>query len=187
MIPEEDYEIIRKELGREPNLVEQGCFLNLWSEHCAYRSSSKLLKTLPTQGERVMVGPGEDAAVIRLENDICLVIGMESHNHPSYVDPYSGAATGVGGIVRDILCMGARPIALMDPLYFGNIENPKNLYLFEHVVAGISDYGNCIGVPVVRGEVFFDESYSGNPLVNVVCIGIVKEDKIISSKGKRAG
>ncbi|KUK04843.1 MAG: phosphoribosylformylglycinamidine synthase subunit PurL [Methanosarcinales archaeon] len=187
ILPREDFEVITRALGREPNIVEQGCFLNLWSEHCSYRSSASVLSTLPTTGERVLVGPGDDAAVVRLENGWALAIGMESHNHPSYVDPYNGAATGVGGIVRDILSMGARPIALMDPLYFGGLEKPKNVYLFEHVVAGIADYGNCIGVPVVRGEVFFHDSYSGNPLVNVVCIGLVREENITTSVSKRAG
>ncbi|MHC1570262.1 MAG: phosphoribosylformylglycinamidine synthase subunit PurL, partial [Methermicoccaceae archaeon] len=187
MVSEEDFRTITKALGREPNLVEQGCFLNLWSEHCAYRSSASLLARLPSTGERVLVGPGDDAAVVRLEGGWALAIGMESHNHPSYVDPYNGAATGVGGIVRDILSMGARPIALMDPLYFGELEKPKNMFLFEHVVAGIADYGDCIGVPVVRGETFFHRSYSGNPLVNVVCIGLVREDGIIASASKRAG
>jgi len=183
----EDFETITKALGREPNLVEQGCFLNLWSEHCAYRSSASVLATLPSSGMRMIVGPGDDAAVVRLENGWALAIGMESHNHPSYVDPYNGAATGVGGIVRDILSMGARPIALMDPLYFGELKRPKNIFLFEHVVAGIADYGDCIGVPVVGGELFFHDSYSGNPLVNVVCIGLVREDGIITSTSKRAG
>ncbi|MHC1592858.1 MAG: phosphoribosylformylglycinamidine synthase subunit PurL, partial [Methermicoccaceae archaeon] len=187
MVSGEDFETITKALGREPNLVEQGCFLNLWSEHCAYRSSASVLATLPSSGMRMIVGPGDDAAVVRLENGWALAIGMESHNHPSYVDPYNGAATGVGGIVRDILSMGARPIALMDPLYFGELKRPKNIFLFEHVVAGIADYGDCIGVPVVGGELFFHDSYSGNPLVNVVCIGLVREDGIITSTSKRAG
>lgn len=187
MLPEEDLKIIKKELGREPNLVEQGCFLNLWSEHCSYRSSAPLLKTFTTTGENVLIGPGDDAAVLKFEDGYVLSIAMESHNHPSYVDPYNGAATGVGGIVRDVISMGARPIALMDPLYFGPLDTPKNLFLFEQIIKGIAGYGNCIGVPVVNGETFFDPQYSGNPLVNVVCVGLCKEDEIVTSIAKKAG
>lgn len=187
MLPENDLNIVTREMGREPNPVEQGCFLNLWSEHCSYRSSAPLLKTFTTTGDRVIIGPGDDAAVIRFGNGWFLAIGMESHNHPSYVDPYNGAATGVGGIVRDIISMGARPIALMDPLYFGPLDNPKNLYLFEHVIEGIAGYGNCIGVPVVRGETLFDESYSGNPLVNVVCVGLAREEDLVTACAQKAG
>ncbi len=187
MLPEEDLKIIKKELGREPTLVEQGCFLNLWSEHCSYRSSAPLLKTFTSTGENVIIGPGDDAAIIRFEDGYVLAIGMESHNHPSYVDPYNGAATGIGGIVRDIISMGARPIALMDPLYFGPLDTPKNLFLFEQIIKGIAGYGNCIGVPVVNGETFFDRKYSGNPLVNVVAVGLCKEEDIITARSQRAG
>jgi len=187
LLPPTDLEIITKRLGRPPNQVEEGCFLNLWSEHCSYRSSAKHLRTFPTESERVIIGPGDDAAIVRLKDDLVLAIGMESHNHPSYVDPYNGAATGVGGIVRDILSMGARPIALMDLLYFGMPDQPKSLYLFEHVVEGIAGYGNCIGVPVVRGETFFHDAYSGNPLVNVVCIGLAHEKNIVTATAQRAG
>jgi len=187
MLPEDDYKKIAERLGREPTEVEQGCFLNLWSEHCSYRSSSAILKTFTTTGERVIIGPGDDAAIVRLEDGWVMAIGMESHNHPSYVDPYNGAATGVGGIVRDIISMGARPIALMDPLYFGPLDNEKNRYLFEHVIMGIAGYGNCIGVPVVRGEAYFHESFSGNPLVNVVCVGLAREDKIVTAIAQKAG
>jgi phosphoribosylformylglycinamidine synthase len=187
MLPEDDLKIITEKMGREPNLVEQGCFLNLWSEHCSYRSSAPLLKTFTTTGDKVIIGPGDDAAIISFGNGWVLAIGMESHNHPSYVDPYNGAATGVGGIVRDIISMGARPIALMDPLYFGPLNNPKNLYLFEHIIEGIAGYGNCIGVPVVRGEAFFDESYSGNPLVNVVAVGLAHEKDIVTACAQKAG
>ncbi len=187
MLPEEDLKIIKKELGREPNLVEQGCFLNLWSEHCSYRSSAPLLKTFTTTGENVLIGPGDDAAVLKFEDGYVLSIAMESHNHPSYVDPYNGAATGVGGIVRDVISMGARPIALMDPLYFGPLDTPKNLFLFEQIIKGIAGYGNCIGVPVVNGETLFDRQYSGNPLVNVVCVGLCKEEDVITSIAKKAG
>nr|WP_321496726.1 phosphoribosylformylglycinamidine synthase subunit PurL [uncultured Methanolobus sp.] len=187
MLPENDLQIITEKMGREPNLVEQGCFLNLWSEHCSYRSSAPLLKTFTTTGEKVIIGPGDDAAIVSFGNGWVLAIGMESHNHPSYVDPYNGAATGVGGIVRDIISMGARPIALMDPLYFGPLNNPKNLYLFEHIIEGIAGYGNCIGVPVVRGEAFFDESYSGNPLVNVVAVGLAREKDVVTACAQKAG
>lgn len=187
MLPENDLKIITETLGREPTDVEQGCFLNLWSEHCSYRSSTAVLKTFPTTGDRVIIGPGDDAAIVRLEDGWVMAIGMESHNHPSYVDPYNGAATGVGGIVRDVISMGARPIALMDPLYFGPLDNEKNRYLFEHVIMGIAGYGNCIGVPVVRGEAYFHESFSGNPLVNVVCVGLTREDNVVTATAQRAG
>jgi phosphoribosylformylglycinamidine synthase len=187
MLSEEDLKIIKQELGREPTLVEQGCFLNLWSEHCSYRSSAPLLKTFTTTGENVIIGPGDDAAVVRFEDGYVLAIGMESHNHPSYVDPYNGAATGIGGIVRDIISMGARPIALMDPLYFGPLDTPKNLFLFEQIIKGIAGYGNCIGVPVVNGETFFNRKYSGNPLVNVVAVGLCRENNIITARSQQAG
>jgi phosphoribosylformylglycinamidine synthase II len=183
----EDLTHLRRELGRDLTDVELACFENLWSEHCSYRSTKTLLRTLPTGGKDVLVGPGDDAAVVRYSGEIALVVGMESHNHPSYVDPYHGSATGVGGIVRDVVSMGGRPIALMDPLYFGTFENEKNRYLFEHVVAGIGDYGNCIGVPVVRGEVVTDPSYRGNPLVNVVCVGIVHPDRYLTARAKKPG
>ncbi len=182
-----DIDVITKALGRPPNEVESAIFENLWSEHCAYRSSKPLLATMPTHGDNVVVGPGDDAAVIKFADGLVLAVAMESHNHPSYVDPYDGAATGVGGIVRDVISMGAKPIALMDCLYFGSCEKEKNRYLFEHVVAGISDYGNCIGVPVVNGEVLFHPSFDGNPLVNVACIGISKEDEIITGRVKTPG
>jgi phosphoribosylformylglycinamidine synthase II len=187
MLPEEDLKIIKKELGREPTLVEQGCFLNLWSEHCSYRSSAPLLKTFTSIGENVIIGPGDDAAIIKFDDGYVLAIGMESHNHPSYVDPYNGAATGIGGIVRDIISMGARPIALMDPLYFGPLDTPKNMFLFEQIIKGIAGYGNCIGVPVVNGETFFDRRYSGNPLVNVVAVGLCREEEVITARSQKAG
>ncbi|AKB49722.1 Phosphoribosylformylglycinamidine synthase, synthetase subunit [Methanosarcina barkeri str. Wiesmoor] len=187
MLPEEDLKIIKKELGREPTLVEQGCFLNLWSEHCSYRSSAPLLKTFTSKGENVIIGPGDDAAIIKFDDGYVLAIGMESHNHPSYVDPYNGAATGIGGIVRDIISMGARPIALMDPLYFGPLDTPKNMFLFEQIIKGIAGYGNCIGVPVVNGETFFDRRYSGNPLVNVVAVGLCREEEVITARSQKAG
>lgn len=187
MLSARDLEEIRKGLGREPTDVELACFENLWSEHCSYRSTRALLRTLPTTGKDVLLGPGDDAAIVRFNDRTALAVGMESHNHPSYVDPHDGAATGVGGIVRDVLSMGARPIALMDPLYFGPLEREKNRYLLEHVVAGIGGYGNCIGVPVVRGDLCFDPDFSGNPLVNVVCIGTVAPDAFLTARVKRPG
>lgn len=187
MLSAQDMELIRNTLRREPTDVEIACFENLWSEHCSYRSTRGFLKTLPTTGPDVLLGPGDDAAIVRFTDDLALAIGMESHNHPSYVDPHDGAATGVGGIVRDVLSMGARPIALMDPLYFGPLDREKNRYLCEHVVGGIGGYGNCIGVPVVRGDLCVDEGYSGNPLVNVVCVGIVRPDRFITARVKRPG
>jgi phosphoribosylformylglycinamidine synthase II len=187
MLTARDLAFLKDELQRDLSDLEIACFENLWSEHCSYRSTSSLLKTLPTTGENVLLGPGDDAAIVRFSDDIAIAIGMESHNHPSYVDPYDGAATGVGGIVRDVISMGARPIALMDPLYFGSLDEEKNRYLFEHVVAGIGDYGNCIGVPVVRGELVFDRGYAGNPLVNVVCVGIVHPDRFLTARVKKPG
>ncbi|MGZ4909505.1 MAG: phosphoribosylformylglycinamidine synthase subunit PurL [Halobacteriota archaeon] len=187
VLKESDVRIITEELGRPPNEVEDAIFENLWSEHCAYRTSKPLLQKMPSRGEMVVVGPGDDAAIIKVDDGLALAIAMESHNHPSYVDPYDGAATGVGGIVRDVISMGAQPIALMDCLYFGHLEKEKNRYLFEHVVQGISNYGNCIGVPVVNGEVFFHPSYDGNPLVNVVCIGLCKIEKYVTGRVKEVG
>ncbi|NLX48743.1 MAG: phosphoribosylformylglycinamidine synthase subunit PurL [Methanospirillum sp.] len=187
MLSDADLAEARRLLGREPTPVEVACLENLWSEHCSYRSTKHLLRTLPTTGPDVLVGPGDDAAIVRFSEGVALAIGMESHNHPSYVDPYDGAATGVGGIVRDVLSMGARPVALMDPLYFGPLEDEKNRRLFTGVVEGIGGYGNCIGVPVVRGEVVVDPSYSGNPLVNVVCVGTVRPDAYVTGRVRRPG
>jgi len=187
MLSADDIAFITAKLGRDLTDVEAACFENLWSEHCSYRSTKGLLKTLPTEGKNVILGPGDDAAIVRFSDTCALAVGMESHNHPSYVDPYDGAATGVGGIVRDIISMGARPIALMDPLYFGALSEEKTRYLFEHIVAGIGDYGNCIGVPVVRGETVFDPSYQGNPLVNVVCVGVVPLDRFTTARVKAPG
>ncbi len=187
----DDYALVEEELGRPPNAAEEALFVNLWSEHCAYRSSRPALADLPTEGEHVVVPPGDDAAVIELDptgdGDTLLALGIESHNHPSYVDPYDGAATGVGGIVRDILSMGADPIALQDCIYFGDFEREKARYLFEGVVDGISDYGNSIGVPTVGGQTYFDESYDGNPLVNVMCVGLVDRDSLLTADLKEPG
>lgn len=175
MVSEKDLSLIEKKIGRKPNKVEKALFEQLWSEHCAYRSSKKFLKEFPTKGNKVIVGPGDDAAIIELGEEK-IALGIESHNHPSYVDPYNGAATGIGGIIRDILSMGARPVGLFDCIYFGEFKEEETRYLFEGVVEGISDYGNSIGVPTVGGQVFFDENYEGNPLVNVACVGKIEGD-----------
>jgi phosphoribosylformylglycinamidine synthase len=181
----DEYKKIVEILGREPNLTELGMFSVMWSEHCSYKSSRVHLKRLPTTGPRVVQGPGENAGAVDIGDGLCAVFKMESHNHPSFIEPYQGAATGVGGILRDIFTMGARPVALLDSLRFGLLDNPKNRHLFKGVVAGISGYGNCTGVPTVGGEVVFNEIYSLNPLVNVFCLGIAEKDKLF--KGKATG
>ena len=160
-------------LGREPNRLELSMYSVMWSEHCSYKSSRIHLKRLPTTGEGVLVGPGENAGVMDVGDGIAAAIRIESHNHPSYIEPYQGAATGAGGILRDIFTMGARPIALMDPLRFGPLDDARSRWVAEGVVSGISGYGNSVGVPTVGGEVIFDECYKGNPLVNVLCLGIL--------------
>ncbi|WP_340100661.1 phosphoribosylformylglycinamidine synthase subunit PurL [Salinibaculum salinum] len=192
-LADSDRELIEAELGREPTPAEAALFENLWSEHCAYRSSRPLLSAFKSEGEQVVVGPGDDAAVVALptdENsqDVYITMGIESHNHPSYVDPVDGAATGVGGIVRDTLSMGAYPIALADSLYFGDFDREHSRYLFEGVVDGISHYGNCIGVPTVSGSVAFHDDYEGNPLVNVSCIGLIDDpDRLVTAVAQEAG
>jgi phosphoribosylformylglycinamidine synthase len=168
-------------LGRDPNPTELAMYAAMWSEHCSYKSSKAHLRTLPTEGPAVLVGPGEDAGAIDAGDGIAVVFKMESHSHPSAVEPYQGAATGVGGIVRDIISMGARPIALLDPLRFGPLDDERNRWLFEGVVAGIGGYGNCIGVPTVGGEVHFADAHSANPTVNVMCVGITRADRLVTS------
>ncbi|GAB3311770.1 phosphoribosylformylglycinamidine synthase subunit PurL [Haloplanus salinarum] len=188
-----DHDLVAAELGRDPTPAEAALFENLWSEHCAYRSSRPLLSAFDSEADQVVVGPGDDAAVVSLPEygddaeETYVAMGVESHNHPSYVDPYDGAATGVGGIVRDILSMGAYPIALTDSLYFGGFDREHSRYLFEGVVEGIADYGNAIGVPTVGGSVEFHEGYEGNPLVNVACVGLVTEDRLVTAEAKRPG
>ncbi|MBZ0160396.1 phosphoribosylformylglycinamidine synthase subunit PurL [Candidatus Methylomirabilis sp.] len=177
----EEYDRILAILGREPNLVELGMFGAMWSEHCSYKSSRVHLATLPTEGPRVLQGPGENAGVLDIGDGIALIFKMESHNHPSFIEPYQGAATGVGGIIRDIFTMGARPIALCDALRFGPLTEPKNRHLLGGVVAGIAGYGNAVGVPTVGGETCFAEAYSSNPLVNVMCVGIARKDRLFFS------
>jgi phosphoribosylformylglycinamidine synthase len=187
-LSEEEYEQIVQELGREPNLVEIGLFGSLWSEHCGYKHSTLLLKQLPHSSPNVLVNPGEEnAGAIDIGDGLCIVMKMESHNHPSAIEPYEGAATGVGGIVRDIFTMGARPIALLNSLRFGPLSEPRNRYLFGGVVSGIGGYGNCLGIPDVAGEVYFSPAYSANPLVNAMCVGIAEKRKLIRSRASGKG
>ncbi|BDI17226.1 phosphoribosylformylglycinamidine synthase subunit PurL [Nostoc cf. commune SO-36] len=184
--PEEYAEIVRR-LGRHPNKAELGMFGVMWSEHCCYKNSRPLLKQFPTDGPRILVGPGENAGVVDLGDGFQLAFKIESHNHPSAVEPFQGAATGVGGILRDIFTMGARPIALLNSLRFGSLEDAKTQRLFQGVVAGISHYGNCVGVPTVGGEVYFDSAYSGNPLVNVMALGLMETPEIVKSGASGLG
>jgi phosphoribosylformylglycinamidine synthase II len=182
---EEEYEMILKILGRKPTYTELGIYSVMWSEHCSYKNSIALVKTFPREGEHLLAKAGEEnAGAVDIGNGLAVVFKIESHNHPSAVEPYQGAATGVGGIMRDIFTMGARPIACLDSLRFGDLSSPRVRYLFDGVVRGIGDYGNCFGVPTVAGEVYFDESYTGNPLVNAMCIGVVKVDKIARAKAE---
>ncbi len=174
----EEYDRIVTILDREPTLTELGIFSVMWSEHCSYKSSRVHLKRLPTTGECVIQGPGENAGVVDIGHNEAVIFKIESHNHPSFIEPYQGAATGVGGIIRDIFTMGARPIACMNSLRFGQLAEPKNRFLLEGVVGGIAGYGNCMGIPTVGGEVYFDSSYNGNPLVNAFCLGIAHQDSI---------
>jgi phosphoribosylformylglycinamidine synthase II len=182
-----DYDEIVRRLGRAPNRAELGMFGVMWSEHCCYRNSRPLLSQFPTSGPRILVGPGENAGVVDLGEGQRLAFKIESHNHPSAVEPFQGAATGVGGILRDIFTMGARPIALLNALRFGPLEDPRNVGLMEGVVAGIAHYGNCVGVPTVGGEVAFDPSYSGNPLVNAMALGLMETDEIVCSGARGVG
>ncbi len=182
-----EYERICTLLGREPNFPELGMFGVMWSEHCCYKNSKTLLKGFPTQGPRILLGPGENAGVVDFGSGLRVAFKIESHNHPSAVEPYQGAATGVGGILRDIFTMGARPIAVLNSLRFGPPTNSRNRYLLEGVVAGISGYGNSVGVPTVGGEVYFDSAYEGNPLVNAMAIGLMELPEIMKSGAKGVG
>ncbi len=186
-IKPEEYADIVQRLGRHPNKAELGMFGVMWSEHCCYKNSRPLLKQFPTTGDRVLVGPGENAGVVDLGNGLHLAFKIESHNHPSAVEPFQGAATGVGGILRDIFTMGARPIAILNSLRFGSLEDARTRRLFSGVVAGISHYGNCVGVPTVGGEVYFDPAYSGNPLVNAMALGLMETEEIVKSGAKGIG
>src|SRR5919204_2998014 len=184
-LTDEEYEQVKAQLGRDPNRTELAMYSVMWSEHCSYKSSKIHLKALPTEGPRVLVGPGEDAGVVDLGDGDAVVFKIESHSHPSAIEPYQGAATGVGGIVRDIVSMGARPVALLDPLIFGPLENERNRWLLGGVVAGIGGYGNCIGVPTVGGEVRFAAAHAANPTVNVMCVGLARTDRLLTAAGHR--
>ena len=183
----EEFDRLVAMLGREPTFTELGIVSALWNEHCSYKHSRRVLKTLPTTAPYVLQGPGENAGVIAVGDGIAVAFKIESHNHPSAVEPYQGAATGVGGILRDVFTMGARPIALLDSLRFGSLDSPRVRYLFAGVVKGIGDYGNCVGVPTVGGEVVFDPAYEGNPLVNAMCVGVMHEDELIRAKAEGVG
>src|SRR5688500_20291621 len=168
----EEYERLVAMLGRTPTFTELGIISALWSEHCSYKHSRPLLKTLPTKAPYVLQGPGENAGVISIGDGLAIAFKIESHNHPSAVEPYQGAATGVGGILRVVFTMGARPSAMRNSLRFGSLDTPRVRYLFAGVVKGVGDYGNCVGIPTVGGEVVFDPAYEGNPLVNAMCVGV---------------
>ncbi|TET28609.1 phosphoribosylformylglycinamidine synthase subunit PurL [Candidatus Aerophobetes bacterium] len=187
-LTEEEYKKIKDMLGRDPNFTELGIFSVMWSEHCSYKSSKPLLRMFPTSGENILIKAGEEnAGVVDIGEGLAVVMKMESHNHPSAVEPFQGAATGVGGIIRDIFTMGARPIALLDSLRFGHLGNGHNRYLFSGVVGGIAAYGNCMGIPTVGGEVYFDETYEGNPLVNVMCVGVARRDNLVKARAGGLG
>jgi phosphoribosylformylglycinamidine synthase subunit PurL len=183
----DEYDRLLEIMGREPTFTELGIFSVMWSEHCSYKSSRFWLKQLPTSGPQVIQGPGENAGIVDLGDGDCAVFKMESHNHPSYIEPYQGAATGVGGIMRDVFTMGARPIANLNALRFGSPDHPKTRHLVGGVVAGIGGYGNCVGVPTVGGEVNFDPAYNNNILVNAMCIGLAKTDKVFYSAARGVG
>src|SRR3982750_3853262 len=182
-----EYERLVAMLGREPTFTELGIVSALWSEHCSYKHSRPVLKTLPTTAPYVLQGPGENAGVISIGDGLAVAFKIESHNHPSAVEPYQGAATGVGGILRAVFTMGARPIALLNSLRFGSLESARVRYLFAGVVKGIGDYGNCVGIPTVAGEVAFDPSYEGNPLVHAMCVGILREDELMRAVAQGVG
>ncbi|MFC5702458.1 phosphoribosylformylglycinamidine synthase subunit PurL [Cohnella faecalis] len=186
-VSDSEYELICGFMGRQPNYTEIGVFSVMWSEHCAYKNSKPLLKRFPISGPKVLMGPGEGAGIVDIGDNQAVVFKIESHNHPSAVEPYQGAATGVGGIIRDIFSMGARPVAMLNSLRFGKLDNERVRYLFSNVVSGIAGYGNCIGIPTVAGEVMFDEAYEGNPLVNAMCVGLIDHDKIQRGVAKGVG
>ena len=186
-LTDEEYKKICTILKRDPNHLELGIFSVMWSEHCSYKSSRHFLKKFPTWGDGVIEGPGENAGVVDIGDGLAAVFKIESHNHPSYIEPFQGAATGVGGILRDIFTMGARPVAILNSLRFGALSNPKNRYLFHGVIGGISGYGNCVGVPTIGGEIYFNDIYSKNNLVNVFCLGIAKKEDIIKGRADGIG
>lgn len=187
-LTDEEYRLISEDiLGRLPNYTETGLFSVMWSEHCSYKNSKPVLRKFPTEGPQVLQGPGEGAGIVDIGDNQAVVFKAESHNHPSAVEPYEGAATGVGGIIRDIFSMGARPIAVLDSLRFGELTTERTKYLLEEIVAGISGYGNCIGIPTVGGEVAFDPCYEGNPLVNAMCVGLIDHKDIQKGQAKGVG
>jgi phosphoribosylformylglycinamidine synthase II len=186
-LTDSEKEYIDEKLGREPNTLEMGMLDIMFSEHCSYKSSRPILGLFPTEGEKIILGPGDDAGLVEITEELALAVGIESHNHPSAIEPYGGAGTGIGGILRDIISMGAMPIALLDSLRFGYLEDQKSCYLFEHVVKGISDYGNRVGIPTVGGEVEFDDNFQANPLVNVMCAGIVPKTDIVRGIAPNVG
>jgi phosphoribosylformylglycinamidine synthase II len=183
----DEFQRLVRMLGREPTFTELGIISALWSEHCSYKHSRPLLKTLPTEGPQVLQGPGENAGVVSVGDGLAVAFKIESHNHPSAVEPYQGAATGVGGILRDVFTMGARPIAMLNSLRFGSLDNARVRYLFAGVVKGIGDYGNCVGIPTVAGDIVFDPAYETNPLVNAMCVGVMKESELITAKAEGIG
>ncbi len=184
-VTDEEFVMVEKILGRKPNYTEIGLFSVMWSEHCSYKNSKPVLRKFPTTGPQVLQGPGEGAGIVDIGDGQAVAFKIESHNHPSAIEPYQGAATGVGGIIRDVFSMGARPIAILNSLRFGELDNARTKYLFEEVVAGIAGYGNCIGIPTVGGEIAFDASYAGNPLVNAMCVGLINHEDI--KKGQAHG
>ncbi|MGE6631619.1 phosphoribosylformylglycinamidine synthase subunit PurL [Bacillus sp. NPDC077027] len=186
-LSDEEFALIESIIGRLPNYTEIGIFSVMWSEHCSYKNSKPVLSKFPTKGEHVLQGPGEGAGIVDIGDNQAVVFKIESHNHPSAIEPYQGAATGVGGIIRDVFSMGARPIAVLNSLRFGELTSPRVKYLFEEVVAGIAGYGNCIGIPTVGGEVHFDHSYEGNPLVNAMCVGLINHEDIKKGLAKGVG
>jgi phosphoribosylformylglycinamidine synthase II len=186
-LTEYEYNLLVNLLGREPTFTELGIVSALWSEHCSYKHSKNILRKLPTKAPYVLQGPGENAGVISIGDGMAIAFKIESHNHPSAVEPYQGAATGVGGILRDVFTMGARPIAMLNSLRFGKLDSARNRYLFAGVVKGIGDYGNCVGIPTVAGEIVFDSAYDGNPLVNAMCVGLMREEDLIRARAEGVG
>src|SRR3954449_3440490 len=186
-LTDDEAESIERILGRTPNHLELAMYAVMWSEHCSYKSSRVHLRRLPTEAAWVLVGPGEGAGVVDVGDGIAAALRIESHNHPSAVEPYQGAATGVGGILRDVFSVGARPIAVMDPLRFGPLDDARSRWIAEGVVSGISGYGNSVGVPTVGGEVVFDETYADNPLVNVLCLGVLPTERLVLARATGTG
>src|SRR5690554_454800 len=187
-LTKEEYERILELLGREPNFLELHLYGVMWSEHCSYKNSRAMLKEFPTQGERVLQGPGENAGIVDIGDGMAIAMKIESHNHPSAVEPYHGAATGVGGIIRDIFTMGARPIASLNSLRFGEIQEDEQVrFLLRGVVEGIADYGNAMGIPTIGGEIGFSTGYKGNPLVNAMCVGALRHEEIKRGTAKGVG